>query len=216
MTNFIMPAEGKITSRFGKDMLEGTLRNHFGIDIAKAGTVYIHAIADGVVSKSYKSTSYGEVIFIQHYEDGQTWESVYAHMRTGSRKFEQGDKVKQGTVIGRMGNTGFSTGQHLHFELHKGTWNYGKTNAVDPLHYIGKVSAAQHINGIQVKGHIKIGRTKWGRAYVCDKPSSTKSKNLATVKDGTIIPIAGSIVGWYEVIWDNKRAYVNAKYGIRV
>jgi hypothetical protein len=212
---FIMPTEGKITSHYGKDVLQGKVRNHYGVDIAKSGTVYIHAVADGIVSKSYSSTSYGEVIFIQHKIDGQKWESVYAHMRTGSRKFSVGDKVKQGAVIGRMGNTGYSTGQHLHFELHKGIWNYGKTNSVNPLDYIGK-ELNPHISGIQVLGHIKIGGTRTGKAYICDKPSSTKSKNLATVKDGTILPISGSIVGWYEVIWNDKRAYVNAKFGSRV
>lgn len=112
--------------------------NHNGIDIAEPGTHEIYAIADGVVSKSYYSSSYGECIMIVHNINGQTWESVYAHLREGSRRVKVGDKVKQGQVIGIMGNTGRSTGQHLHFELHKGRWNINKTNAVDPLKYLVK------------------------------------------------------------------------------
>ncbi|HWO78116.1 MAG TPA: M23 family metallopeptidase [Bacillus sp. (in: firmicutes)] len=110
--------------------------NHFGVDFAAPGTHEIYAAADGTVSRSYISSSYGEVIFIVHVIDGQTWETVYAHMREGSRRVMEGDRVRQGQVIGIMGNTGDSTGQHLHFELHKGRWNINKTNAVDPLPYL--------------------------------------------------------------------------------
>lgn len=110
--------------------------NHHGVDFAAPGTHEIVAVADGSVSHSYLSISYGEVIFIVHKLDGQTWESVYAHMREGSRRVEEGDRVNQGQVIGIMGNTGDTTGQHLHFELHKGRWNINKTNAVNPLDYL--------------------------------------------------------------------------------
>ncbi|GAB6446116.1 hypothetical protein bcgnr5390_41970 [Bacillus luti] len=54
-----------------------------------------------------------------------------------SRSVSNGQTVKQGTQLGFMGNTGQSYGQHLHFELHLGEWNVGKTNAVDPSPYIG-------------------------------------------------------------------------------
>lgn len=129
---FIRPSEGRVTSEFG-------LRSsgqHYGIDIAQSGTVDIKAAADGTVSRSYLSKTYGEVVFIVHSIDGKTYETVYAHMKSGSRTVKEGDKVKQGQRIGYMGSTGNSTGQHLHFELHDGRWNYDKTNAVDPLHYI--------------------------------------------------------------------------------
>ncbi|WP_257153586.1 XkdQ/YqbQ family protein [Priestia megaterium] len=127
---FIKPCEGVITS----EMKRRWGRMHEGIDIAKAGTVPIKAAASGTVSKSYVSASYGEVIFIVHNINGQVYETVYGHMRKGSRRFKVGDKVSQGTQIGLMGNTGRSTGQHLHFEVHKGRWK----NPVDPTGYIGK------------------------------------------------------------------------------
>lgn len=131
-TTFIYPTVKRVTSSFG-----GT-RNHHGVDFAEPGYHEIKAIAAGEVSRSYRSTSYGEVVFIVHNISGQTYESVYAHMRPGSRRVYVGQKVKQGQVLGIMGTTGHSTGQHLHFELHKGRWNINKTNAVNPLSYLGK------------------------------------------------------------------------------
>ena len=131
--DFIKPSLGSYTQNFTPN------KEHFGVDIALPGNVAIKAAADGVVSRSYYSTSYGEVIFIVHNLYGQTFESVYAHMRSGSRKFKEGDKVKQGEVLGYMGSTGNSSGQHLHFEIHKGRWNIDKTKAVDPREYIDKM-----------------------------------------------------------------------------
>ena len=128
---FIKPCEGRITNGFQANARSG----HYGVDFAQAGTVEIKAIAAGEITRSYTSTSYGEAIFILHQINGQEYESVYAHMRTGSRRFSVGEAVNQGDVLGLMGNTGDSTGQHLHFELHKGRWNANKTNAVNPLDY---------------------------------------------------------------------------------
>ncbi|MGO5011134.1 LysM peptidoglycan-binding domain-containing protein [Niallia sp. Sow4_A1] len=108
---------------------------HFGIDFAQNGINAIRACADGKVTKSYFSTSYGECIMILHNISGKEYETVYAHLKSGSRKVKVGEYVKKGQVIGIMGNTGDSTGQHLHFELHIGRWNNNKTNAVNPLPY---------------------------------------------------------------------------------
>lgn len=129
---FIKPAEGVVSSEYGSRW--GRL--HAGIDFAKSGNVQVHAAADGVVSRSYTSSSYGEVIFVVHQIDGQTYETVYAHMRSGSRAVQVGDKVQKGQFIGWMGNTGDSTGQHLHFEVHKGRWNIDKSQSVDPRTYL--------------------------------------------------------------------------------
>jgi murein DD-endopeptidase MepM/ murein hydrolase activator NlpD len=129
---FIKPAEGVVSSEYGSRW--GRL--HAGIDFAKSGNVQVHAAADGVVSRSYTSSSYGEVIFVVHQINGQTYETVYAHMRSGSRAVQVGDKVQKGQFIGWMGNTGDSTGQHLHFEVHKGRWNIDKSQSVDPRPYL--------------------------------------------------------------------------------
>ncbi len=130
---FIKPAAGAFTSGFGSRSGEYS-GFHPGVDIAAPGTVPIVAAADGTVIRSYKSSSYGNCVFISHYIDGQLYTTVYAHMR--SRQVSNGQTVHQGQVIGYMGSTGWSTGQHLHFEIHKGEWNYQKSNAVNPMQYI--------------------------------------------------------------------------------
>ena|SRR5699024_10728088 len=135
MTTFIYPTVKRVTSQFRP----ANRKNHNGTDFAQSGYDEIKASASGTVQNSYLSSSYGECIMLTHNINGETWGTVYAHMRTGSRRVKAGDKVKQGQVLGVMGSTGDSTGQHLHFELHKGgAWNIDKTNAVDPLKYLGR------------------------------------------------------------------------------
>ncbi|MFD6441241.1 peptidoglycan DD-metalloendopeptidase family protein, partial [Peribacillus sp. NPDC060186] len=127
---FTRPSAGYVSSTMG----ERWNKQHAGIDIAASGTVPVVAAADGVVSRSYFSSSYGNVIFVTHSISGQQWTTVYAHL--SSRQASTGSVVAKGQQIGIMGNTGHSFGQHLHFELHKGAWNYSKSNAVNPLNYI--------------------------------------------------------------------------------
>jgi len=128
--SFMRPAVGRVSSGFGSRW--GS--THYGIDIANSSDVPIVAAASGVVIKSYYSPSYGNAIFIAHSIGGQTWTTVYAHMET--RFVSSGQTVSKGEQIGIMGNTGQSTGQHLHFELHKGSWTASKGNAVNPANYI--------------------------------------------------------------------------------
>ncbi|PEF50493.1 MULTISPECIES: SH3 domain-containing protein [Bacillus cereus group] len=129
-SGFIKPAAGSYTSGFEKR--GGQM--HYGLDIAASGTVSVSAAANGVVTRSYYSESYGNVVFISHNMNGQTYTTVYAHLN--SRSVSVGQNVKQGQQIGFMGNTGQSEGQHLHFEVHKGEWNAQKSNAVNPKLYI--------------------------------------------------------------------------------
>ncbi|MEX1123109.1 MAG: peptidoglycan DD-metalloendopeptidase family protein [Balneolales bacterium] len=128
----------RITSHYGMRVHPITKKRtlHSGTDYAQSGTHEIFAVADGTVRLSHLSNSYGEVVYILHNINGQEWETVYAHLRTGSRKVSSGEKVKQGQVLGIMGATGNVTGQHLHFELHKGRWNSARSNSVNPVDYI--------------------------------------------------------------------------------
>ncbi|WP_071460809.1 murein hydrolase activator EnvC family protein [Bacillus massilinigeriensis] len=123
------PTTGRVTSGLGPRW--GSF--HAGIDIANRGAnVPIVAAADGVVIRSYYSSSYGNVIFLAHSINGKRYTTVYAHL---SARFVSGGSVSRGQQIGLMGNTGQSFGQHLHFELHVGDWNQSKSNAVDPRGY---------------------------------------------------------------------------------
>jgi hypothetical protein len=138
---FIYPTVKHITSHYSKSRphpITGVVAFHSGTDFAKTGRQEIKAAAAGKVVKSYVSSSYGECIIVRHNIKGETWETLYAHMLSGSRRVNVGDLVKQGEVIGLMGSTGDSTGQHLHFEIHKGTWNSQRSNAVDPVDYLNK------------------------------------------------------------------------------
>ncbi|MFC0187646.1 murein hydrolase activator EnvC family protein [Fictibacillus aquaticus] len=129
---FLFPTEGVITSRSGQRWG----KEHAGIDVAKSGTVSVNAAASGTVLRSYYSSSYGNVVFLTHFINGQLYTTVYAHMN--SRSVSSGQTVSKGEQLGYQGNTGRSTGQHLHFELHKGEWNISKSNAIDPLPLLSK------------------------------------------------------------------------------
>ena len=123
-----------IGDRFGYRDCAGCSSDHHGQDFNPGYGAEIQAIADGVVSQSTDNGgSLGTVMMIDHMIDGQVVTSVYAHMISGSRRFEVGDTVKVGDVVGQTGNTGMSTGPHLHFEIRlggvNGTWT-------DPLEWL--------------------------------------------------------------------------------
>ncbi len=89
--------------------------NHSGTDIAAPGGTPVYAARGGVVQTSaYASSSYGEYVVINH---GDGYVTLYAHMQRGSRTVKEGDIVKQGQVLGKVGMTGSATGNHLHLEL---------------------------------------------------------------------------------------------------
>ena len=79
----------------------------------------IEAAAAGKVVKSYYSAT--TAILIAHQINGKLYQQSYAHMK--DRTVQAGDQVQTGQLVGHMGNTGHSYGQHLHFELHNGEWN---------------------------------------------------------------------------------------------
>ncbi|TQR21039.1 peptidoglycan DD-metalloendopeptidase family protein [Psychrobacillus vulpis] len=134
---FIRPCEGRITSRFGqlrKDTATGVWRAHKGVDFGKDGNPVIKASANGTVTRAKLIGGYGNAVTIAHVIDGKKYETLYAHLNTISVKV--GQVVKQGQQIGIKGNTGNSTGTHLHFEIHIPSYGPGQPNAVNPLHYM--------------------------------------------------------------------------------
>lgn len=113
-------------------------REHTGLDLH--GGSNIIAAMDGVVVEAndgcevgnkYCGREWGNFVQIKHNNGTYTG---YAHMVKGSIKVKTGDEVKQGQVLGKMGNTGYSKGVHLHFEIRVG--KNKRTSAVDPLTYI--------------------------------------------------------------------------------
>lgn len=108
---YIWPSQGVLTSGYGRRWG----RMHRGIDIAAPVGTPIFAAAGGeVITAGWNSGGYGNLVKVKH-SDGSV--TLYAHnSRILVRK---GQKVKQGQQIAAMGSTGFSTGPHLHFEIHR-------------------------------------------------------------------------------------------------
>lgn len=128
--SFQFPVDGGvITSPFGMRFhpLQKMWVNHQGLDIGKAAGSPIVAAADGYVVASRVSTGYGWKIVINH---GDGIETLYAHMEPHDVMVVAGEKVSRNQVIALVGNNGWSTGPHLHFEVHKN----GQT--VDPALFL--------------------------------------------------------------------------------
>jgi len=94
--------------------LSGTQRMHNGIDYQPGDGAAIYSIAAGTVTFAGVNGAYGNYIRIAH-ADGFT--SGYAHMRDNSIRVSDGQTISAGTLIGLVGNTGGSTGPHLHLEI---------------------------------------------------------------------------------------------------
>ena len=104
----------RISSRFGmrSDPFSGSPQMHQGIDLAAPEGTYVYAAADGVVTAAGFDPVYGNYIIISH---SGRWTSLYGHLQSIDTVLRS--EVKSGTIIGRVGSTGQSTGPHLHFEL---------------------------------------------------------------------------------------------------
>jgi murein DD-endopeptidase MepM/ murein hydrolase activator NlpD len=129
---FIWPVKGRISGRFGSQRIyrggeAGSY--HSGLDIAtgESGTVYV-APADGVVTLAAESpfSLEGNLLIIDH---GQGLNSAFLH--NSALLVHQGERVKQGQPIGRIGMTGRATGPHLHWSL---MW---RGSRLDPLLFVG-------------------------------------------------------------------------------
>ena len=127
------------TSGFG--MRGGSM--HYGVDLAGPLNTPIYAARDGEVIAAGPASGFGNWIIIRHDIDGKRVDTVYGHMATSGVLVKRGDEVKAGDPIGLIGNEGFSTGPHLHFEI----WDGGRTNvsggsgkAIDPKPYLDKAA----------------------------------------------------------------------------
>ncbi len=119
--------EGYVSSSYGHraSPFTGRRQTHTGIDIAAPRGTSILAAADGVVTFSGRMAGYGRVIVVTH---GFGFKTFYGHNQ--KNKVRKGERVKRGQVIGTVGNSGYSTGSHLHYEV------LVKDRTINPLKYI--------------------------------------------------------------------------------
>ena len=137
-TGFICPLKSysRISSEYGwrKNPVTGVNKLHAGTDFAAPGGTPIYAAASGYVQVAgWSSGGYGNYVIIYHgkMSDGNQYSTLYGHMRSVATS--AGKYVQQGEVIGYVGSTGNSTGNHLHLEVWRGG---SKANAVNPRGYI--------------------------------------------------------------------------------
>ncbi len=128
------PAAGRFSSTFGGRNIGSGNEFHYGSDIANSIGTPVVSAADGVISHAGPMGTYGNVIMITHSINGQIFTTVYAHL--SGINVGVGQSVSKGQLVGKMGNTGRSTGPHLHFEVHVGPWNGSRSNAVNPIRYV--------------------------------------------------------------------------------
>ncbi|MDR0554018.1 MAG: peptidoglycan DD-metalloendopeptidase family protein [Treponema sp.] len=121
---FVYPVRGRLTSSFGwrDDPITGIRKLHGALDLAAPIGTPVKAAGGGQVAMVGVNASFGKYIILTHKDGFQT---LYAHLNTISVK--RGEAVSQGAQIGEVGNTGYSTGPHLHFAVFK------NNRAVDPL-----------------------------------------------------------------------------------
>jgi len=123
---------GWISSPYGRriDPFTGNLAWHQGIDFATGRTgIDVKAVASGVVTFAEEKQGYGMMVKVNH---GNGYETLYAHDE--KLLVKPGDIVKKGQIIALSGNSGRSTGPHVHFEVHK------NGRVVDPSSYVQRTS----------------------------------------------------------------------------
>lgn len=126
-TPAISPVRGILTSGFGyrRDPVHGGRAFHQGLDIAASRGFPVRAAADGMVTRTGRIGGLGKAVYIAH---GFGVGTRYGHL--SKITVEPGQEIRRGDILGEVGNTGRSTGYHLHYEVHVD----GK--AVNPLAYI--------------------------------------------------------------------------------
>lgn len=146
------PSSVSVSSNFGKRVTPKT-GMHYGVDISgEVNSTNVIAASNGVVVYSSKTNNdncpdssdlsstcgggYGNYVVLQHSDGNYT---LYGHLAQNSIVVENGDSVKQGQVLGKVGSSGSSTGAHLHFEVRVG--GNASSNSVDPLTYISATNA---------------------------------------------------------------------------
>jgi murein DD-endopeptidase MepM/ murein hydrolase activator NlpD len=163
-----------ITSRYGYRIhpITGSRAFHSGVDYRGAVGTPVYAVAEGLIMKSSYDNMSGNYIAIKHSDNSQSW---YLHL--SQRSVGAGQRVKSRQIIGKVGNTGRSSGPHLHFGVKQpsGSW-------MDPLQK--KMIATPKLEGtkfLALKEQVKTIRSIFAKTEVAT-PRNISDSLLATVK----------------------------------
>jgi murein DD-endopeptidase MepM/ murein hydrolase activator NlpD len=162
---------GRMTSGFGmrRHPVLGYTKMHRGVDFAAPIGTPVYAAADGVVEKAGRFSSYGNYIRLRHSAKLGT---AYAHLSRYGDGIRPGVRVKQGQVIGYVGNTGRSTGPHLHYEV--------LINGVQVNPKSVKVAVDNSLKGEELrkfKAHIRSMNDEYVQKASNNKLASAQLKN---------------------------------------
>ncbi|MDR7231311.1 murein DD-endopeptidase MepM/ murein hydrolase activator NlpD [Caulobacter sp. BE264] len=178
---FDAPLPGRvINSPFGLRQMpwEESGRLHQGVDIAAPAGAAVKVAAPGVVKSTGVSPTYGRYVLVMHKGGLST---MYAHLARPARGVKRGAYLRQGETVAFVGNSGRSSGSHLHFEIRKGdkplnpSFFLGRTFAEAddlPLRAASRVSKKVHKATVSrwppgvaksAKGHVQVARLKNGR-----------------------------------------------------
>ena len=106
----------RVSSGFGMRLhpLHKSWRAHQGVDYAAPSGTRVRAVGDGVVEFAGRQGGYGNLVIVRHDSRVSTW---YAHLKGFGRGIRNGARVAQGDTVGQVGQTGWATGPHLHYEF---------------------------------------------------------------------------------------------------
>jgi murein DD-endopeptidase MepM/ murein hydrolase activator NlpD len=133
------------TSGFGvrSDPFRGGAAMHSGVDIRGPLGTPIYATADGMVGRAVRAAGYGNLVELEH---GRGIQTRYGHL--SAILVQPGQRVKRGQLIARMGSTGRSTGNHLHYEVRL------DGSAVNPMPFL---QSSNYLTAMQARGNIAVG-----------------------------------------------------------
>ena len=129
------PVTGRLMDGFGhrSDPFSGEGAMHTGIDISTVMGAPVKATADGIVAYAGWNSGYGRCVIVDH---GNGYQTLYGHL--SRTDVIVGEEIRQGEVVGRVGNTGRSTGPHLHYEVRI------RATPVNPYRFLARVTAMKN------------------------------------------------------------------------
>jgi hypothetical protein len=197
----------KVTSPFGWRVhpIKKTKKHHNGVDIWQGGaTTYLEAWADGkviAVKPNDSPTSGGHSIIVQSTVMGKKVTWTYFHMVKGSIKVKVGQRITAGQVVGKMGETGFATGKHLHWEIWAGHikaqpmagFHNGK-GYYDPMTFCKAVMAFEAAHAEAEKETPESAPVTLAPSHsVSDIPTVPVPTNPVVVKEAVVAPAAAKL-----------------------